>query len=379
MSRKRIAIACQGGGSQCAFVAGALNALFDQQVHRRYEIVGLSGTSGGAFTAALAWFGLLKHARGDRTPIGDRILACWRDLSAQTPQELLLDKTCTEAVRLVERGVLPNVALSPSQLRFRLFTDLTSRWVGRPEFTDLRALLTKHLDFEALPGLVELDSPVLLVGACDVLDGNIKIFSSGRNEISVEALLASAAIPTLFPAVEVDGHKYWDGIFGSNPPVTGFLRKPLMAAAPPPEEIWIIQVNRARHETVPEWPADVFDRRNHLAGNLSLQHELQVIEMVNVLLHEGALTQRFRASFGLETTTAITVRFIRMSDELQKGLDYPSKLSREPRHIARLVADGEAQAGAFLGELQSAHDLPDVVGGDGGRADETAASYGPPS
>ena len=66
MNGKRIAIACQGGGSQCAFVAGALKTLFARGVHDRFEIVGLSGTSGGAITAALAWIGLLKQAHGDR-------------------------------------------------------------------------------------------------------------------------------------------------------------------------------------------------------------------------------------------------------------------------------------------------------------------------
>jgi len=75
MDRKRIAIACQGGGSQCAFVAGALDTLFENQIHHRYELVGLSGTSGGALTAAMAWFGLLKEAAGDRTPISERVLA----------------------------------------------------------------------------------------------------------------------------------------------------------------------------------------------------------------------------------------------------------------------------------------------------------------
>src|SRR4029079_10910978 len=82
MARKRIAIACQGGGSQCAFVAGALKTLFGQHIHRRYDVVGLSGTSGGALTAALAWYGLLREAAGDHTPIEDRVLALWRDLTA---------------------------------------------------------------------------------------------------------------------------------------------------------------------------------------------------------------------------------------------------------------------------------------------------------
>jgi NTE family protein len=118
-----------------------------------------------------------------------------------------------------------------------------------------------------------------------------------------------------------------------------------------PDEIWIIQVNPFRKESVPEIPSDIFDRRNQLAGNLSLQHELHLINMVNMLLREGALTEPFRARFGLDTTEAITVRFIRMSEELQQGLDYPSKLSRQPAHINMLMADGEVQAKAFLAQV----------------------------
>jgi NTE family protein len=193
---------------------------------------------------------------------------------------------------------------------------------------------------------------VLLVGAADVLRGTFKLFSSARGEIKLEALLASAAIPNLFPAVHVDGHAYWDGIFSSNPPVTGFLRKPCIGTQSVPDEIWIIQVNRAEADAIPELPADIFDRRNHLSGNLSLQHELEVIEIVNLLLQERALTDRFRERFGLEATEAITVRFIRMSAELQRGLDYPSKLSRQPAHINGLIAEGEAQAKRFLAALQ---------------------------
>ena len=83
---RRIAIACQGGGSQCAFVAGAIGTLLANGVQHRSRIVGLSGTSGGAITAALAWVGLLEQARGGGMPIQDRIIGCWKDLSAQTPK-----------------------------------------------------------------------------------------------------------------------------------------------------------------------------------------------------------------------------------------------------------------------------------------------------
>jgi NTE family protein len=350
MERTRIAIACQGGGSQCAFVAGALERLFAEKVDERFRIVGLSGTSGGALTAAIAWQGLLARAQGDPTPIEDRISAFWNDLSAQTPLELVLDAAGVQLVRLVEHGLLPSVASSPSSLGFRFWSQVVSAWIGRPEFTDLRALIEKHLSFDALPSLVRPDSPALLVGACEVLEGNFKTFSSALGEIHVESLLASAAIPNLFPAVRVDGHAYWDGIFSSNPPVADLLRYRWMGQSPLPEEIWIIQVNRSRHELIPDRPGDIFNRRNHLAGNLSLLHELRLIEMLNMLIQENLLTDDVRARFGLDMRQTITLRFIRMSQLLEEGLDYPSKLSRQPAHINGLMADGQAQAAAFLAE-----------------------------
>jgi NTE family protein len=73
MDKEKIAIACQGGGSQTAFTAGVLTALLESKVHEDKEIVGLSGTSGGAVCAALAWYGLLQSADGDATPVEDRL------------------------------------------------------------------------------------------------------------------------------------------------------------------------------------------------------------------------------------------------------------------------------------------------------------------
>jgi NTE family protein len=351
MSRRRVAIACQGGGSQCAFVAGALKALFAARVQDRYQIVGLSGTSGGAFTAALAWAGMLKQSRGDKTPIEDEIVACWNDLTAQTRREIAFDRHCIELVRLVESGFLPSFATSPSSPQFRIFSWLASRYIARPAFTDLRALLVRHLDFERLAPLAGPDLPTLLVGAVDVIEGTFKTFSSWRGDVSIDALLASAAIPTLFPAARVDGKAYWDGIFSSNPPVLAFLQRTYIGPGALPEEIWVVQVNRSRNERVPKRASDIFDRRNHLAGNLSLQHELQTIELVNFLIGEGAVSEEFRTRFGLDMTEAIKVRFIRMSRDLEDSLDYPSKLSRQPALIARLLADGEAQARLFLAEV----------------------------
>ena len=209
--------------------------------------------------------------------------------------------------------MLPSFASSPASPQSQFMMKALSRMIGRPEFTDLRALIVKHIDFDALPSLIEPGSPILLAGAGDVIDGTFKLFSSACGEIKPEALLASAAIPNLFPAVWVDGHAYWDGIFSSNPPVVGFLRKAFMGKHVMPEEIWIIQINRVHHGAVPETPSDIFDRRNQLAGNLSLRHELDQIQMVNMLLQERAVTPEFMARFGLDMKEPIKVRFIRMS------------------------------------------------------------------
>ena len=104
--------------------------------------------------------------------------------------------------------MLPSFASSPASPQSQFMMKALSRMIGRPEFTDLRALIVKHIDFDALPALIEPASPILLAGAGDVIDGTFKLFSSACGEIKPEALLASAAIPNLFPAVWIDGHAY---------------------------------------------------------------------------------------------------------------------------------------------------------------------------
>ena len=79
--RPRLAIACQGGGAQTAFTAGVLKKLFEKGVHEKYHIVGLSGTSGGAICALLAWYGLLKAAKGSTEPIYKGLVDFWKDIA----------------------------------------------------------------------------------------------------------------------------------------------------------------------------------------------------------------------------------------------------------------------------------------------------------
>jgi len=164
----------------------------------------------------------------------------------------------------------------------------------------------------------------------------------------VEAILASAAIPTLFPAVEIDGHYYWDGLFSDNPPVKELIRPVFVGAENIPDEIWVIQINPTAVESLPKTNSQIFDRRNQMEGNVSLQQSLEFVEFCNKMLGLAAFDADVFAKFGITRREPITVRFVRMSSELQSTLDYVSKLSREPTHIHKLIEDGEKQGRKFL-------------------------------
>ena len=318
---RRIAIACQGGGSHTAFTAGVLKRLLgDDDARSRYEIVGLSGTSGGAICALLAWYGL---AGDDPARPGQLLDAFWSDNSATSAGEQLLNSWTLWAGALQNLVALP--AVSPYDNPFA--------GAGSAE---LRRLITRHVDFQALPA--GGGHPMLLVGAVDVLTGEFKAFDSRRDRISVETILASAAIPTLFRSVHLDHGLYWDGLFSQNPPV-----RELVDARP--DEIWVIQINPTRLEREPRSAVEIADRRNELAGNLSLHQELHFIEKIDQLLEAGVLVpgQGYRT---------IVVRVIELSrSQLPAGLGPTSKLNRDPAFISGLMAHGTARAREFLAAL----------------------------
>ena len=81
--KPKVAIACQGGGSQTAFTAGVLKALFENEIQDNFKLVSLSGTSGGAICALLIWYALKKGEE----PAWKRLLDFWQDNTAQTDQE----------------------------------------------------------------------------------------------------------------------------------------------------------------------------------------------------------------------------------------------------------------------------------------------------
>ena len=318
-SERRVAIACQGGGSHTAFTAGVLGRLLSAEELDEYRVVGLSGTSGGAVCALLAWSALLDD---DRHGARERLEGFWADNSASSPLEAAVNAWMVWAATLQSTGAFP--AISPYDLPntgMEHFRDLLRRWV----------------DFDRIEADQLARHPLLLIGAVDVLSGRFRAFHSRRDRITSDMILASAAIPTAFRTVHIDGDSYWDGLFSQNPPVHDLLEAK-------PDELWVIQINPTTRLTEPRSLLDIADRRNELSGNLSLYQELHVIEKIDQLLDQGVLV-----GGGYKQ---VTVRIIALPRQRStRWLGPASKLNRDGRFLRDLMTEGERHADSFLTTL----------------------------
>ncbi len=341
--KRKIAIACQGGGSQTAFSAGVLKSFFKNQVHKTNEIVSLSGTSGGAVCAALAWFSLLKAARGDKTPIEQRLTDFWRANSTQNAMEELLNDSMVRFVQLVDSGMMPEWNTSPNSPIQQGMVSASQAMF--PRFYDFKSLLETHMNFEEITELVTPSSPVLLLGAANVLTGEFKKFSSLKNEIQVEAVLASAALPSIFPAVQIGKDAYWDGLLSDNPPTDELVDASFVEKDRIPDELWVIQINPKTRKEIPVTPEQIIDRRNEMIGNESLFQDLKHIMMVNKFLKQGAFTKKYIKEHRLKP---VDIFIIQMSGDLLATLDASSKVNRNAAYIDRLIENGESQGDLFL-------------------------------
>lgn len=304
-----MAIACQGGGSHTGFTAGVLKRLLRSEL----EITGLSGTSGGAICAYLAWCGLVLQDRARGIELLDRF---WSDIAARHPAERVANAAAVTAART-------QAVFTPPEAMPYLYPF----WGGER----LRSALERNVDIAAVRACArDGGAPLLLIGAVEVLSGEFRLFRDA--EVDVDALLASCAVPGLFDAVRIDDGVFWDGLLSQNPPVR-------QLAWSLPDEIWIIQVNPRLRASEPRTPAEIHDRRNELAANLSLEQEVWFVRRINELIERGALVD--------PDHRVINVRRI----ELGEGLDAVSKLDRSPALIDELIGRGEAEAERLLASL----------------------------
>ncbi|WP_013322941.1 patatin-like phospholipase family protein [Gloeothece verrucosa] len=354
--KPKIAIACQGGGSQTAFTAGVLKALFENKVQDYFNIVSLSGTSGGAICAFLIWYSLKK---GDEI-IWKRMIDFWQDNSAQTYQERFFNDFVIKSLEWVSKGLLPQYALSPYSPAAKIWFSFATQGL-RSRFTDLKELLETHIDFSELKTWgPQLEAPILVLGSCNIITGKLHKFVSRLESIKVEHLLASACVPNIFPAVSIEEMAYWDGLFSDNPPIRSLIRPKFVGLENIPQEIWVIKINPTATDKIPEKPDDIADRRNEVEGNVSLFQSLDQVELINDLFLRNAFKDEFLAETELREPIKIPKSFaddpdrdyyipmIEMSKELADSLNYESKLDRCPESLKRLIDDGEKQGKLFL-------------------------------
>ena len=313
----RVAIACQGGGSHTAFTAGVLRELLENW-DDEYELVGISGTSGGAFNALATWYGLMTEGPERASAL---LGSLWDDLAADDPGDWWVNNWLRTVSELDSAG-FPLPSVSPYQV--------PGEKLGKQR---IREVLEAHIDFEEIPEHCAGAAPELVVGTVDV---NAGIFKTFTNEaVTVDAVLASAAVPRLFEAVEIDGHRYWDGMFSQNPPVKDLMHQP---PGRKPEQLWVIQINPQEFEGEPSTTEVIADRRNELSGNISLNQELRFIEQVNDWIDEGKLPP---AEF---SRTAI--HRIQMTQKYHCS----TNVDRDPEFLAELRQRGRERAREFLEE-----------------------------
>lgn len=356
VSLRKIAITCQGGGSQTAFTAGALKALYDNGFAEHFKLTCITGTSGGAVCALMMWYGMLKKD----AYIPQRMLDLWADNTAQTKEEERFNNSIVNSMRAVSRGAMPQFNISPYAPLMKLMQSLSTSSL-RPNFTDFRGLLESHVDFAELEsGGANTELPALLVGAADVLSGHLSKFNSRKQAIRIEHILSSCAVPSIFEAVEFDGKAYWDGLFSDNPPIDEVIKSDYVGEKNLPEEIWVIKINATGCQEVPKTPEAIADRRNEMIGNMTLFHQLQSIHTLNDLFLRKAFKAEFLANAEVNEPVCIPsclaggetrpyhIPFLEMSHELQNTLDHESKLDRGQRNIQCLMLDGEKQGKSFI-------------------------------
>jgi NTE family protein len=265
--RKKINLALQGGGAHGAFTWGVLDQLL---ADGRLEIEGISGASAGAINAVMLTDGL---ARGGPEEARKRLAEFWRAASDGTNLPPL-QRGALE--RLF--SILP-VDGSPLQTWFDAWAHSLSPYEFNPlNINPLKELIERFVDFDAIRACA---SPQLFVSATNVHTGRLRVFR--REDLTADVIMASACLPLLFQAVEIDGVPYWDGGYMANPPLFPFFR------ATETEDVLIVQINPVERRTTPTSTREIMNRINEITFNASLLAEERAIAFVGRLIEQERL------------------------------------------------------------------------------------------
>ncbi|WP_313295364.1 patatin-like phospholipase family protein [Diaphorobacter sp.] len=267
---KTLNLALQGGGAHGAYTWGVLDALLEDS---RVHIEGVSGTSAGAMNAVAMAHGFAQAAREFKDPREAQLAG------AAKARETL--------ARLWEGvGGMGTLMWGIPMPMAGAFMNVISQWFSPYQMNPLginplRKLLVKEVDFELIGAT---NAKQVFVCATNVRTGRGEIFNGKR--LSADAVMASACLPMLFKAVEIDGEHYWDGGYSGNPAIYPLIYKTESA------DILLVQINPINHDILPDDAQEIMERMNEVTFNAGLLAELRAIEFVRRLLAEGKLDQR---------------------------------------------------------------------------------------
>jgi NTE family protein len=318
--RTPVSLALQGGGALGAFTWGLLDRILEDG---RLIPRAFTGASAGAMNAAVAADGLIAGgADGARA----RLQSFWHAVGAAGGGFAAAPAAWASFWRGL--GGVPAAGLAAFDAMLR-----AAQPFDRPPLSwrPLREIVESHVDFDRLR---TARGPALFVGAADVRTGEPRVFA--RSELSPETLLASACLPALFPAVEIDGAAYWDGGYAANPPLLPLLARGL------PRDVVIAPLNPMRREITPRTADEVAARVSEISFNAPLLAELRALGLAKRLARGGLPASGFRGRLrGLRL-------HLLASDGALNGLASHEKLQTETGFLERLRDLGRAAAEDWL-------------------------------
>ena len=290
-AERRVNLALQGGGSHGAFTWGVLDALLEDG---RMSLDGISGTSAGAMNAVALAHGMAisqgKPAAEAHEAARESLAAFWSGIVHMGALGSSISKAQRAPFDVLFGGFGGMAGFgggaggeSPAQLFTDAMSSLWSRSVSpyqsNPlDINPLQDFLESKIDFERLAAFKALK---VFVVATAVTTGKAEVFTGKR--LTAKAVMASACLPTVFQAVEIDGEHYWDGGYSGNPAI-----HPLIYECDS-RDIVLVQINPIKRDKLPTTAGDIMDRLNEITFNAALIAEMRAIDFVKRLLMEGKL------------------------------------------------------------------------------------------
>lgn len=266
MKVKKIDLALQGGGAHGAYTWGVIDRLLDDE---RIEIEGVCGTSAGAMNGVCTVYGLKK---GGRNLAKHLLVKFWHKISDAGKLSLLQPSWFD---KMMSPG---NMDYSPMYKMFSMASENLSPSQFNPlSFNPLEKILKEVINFEELQ---QFNPPKLFVCATNVKTCEARVFTP--NEITAKTILASACLPYLYEAVEIDGEFYWDGGYMGNPPLQVLIDNTIES-----DDILLVQVNPKNIKKVPTNVEDIKDRVNEISFNSSLMLEIKMLQFQQELVKQG--------------------------------------------------------------------------------------------